>query len=62
MPIPNADAHNFSDRVAFRLALAANRAVYFGRSFDNNVLLAFSGELDSDIPATDLCQFQAFAN
>ena len=44
--IPNADAHNFSDRVAFRLALAANRAVYFGRSFDNNVLLAFSGDLD----------------
>ena len=53
---------NFSDRVAFRLALAANRAVYFGRSFDNNVMLAFSSALDTTTEGEIACQFQAFAN
>ena len=52
---------NFSDRVAFRLPLAANRAVYFGRSFDNNVLLAFTGTLNES-DGTGVCHFQAFAN
>ena len=55
-PSPN----NFEDRVAFRLPLAANRAVYFGRSFDNNVLLAFTGVLEGG--EGGVCQFQAFAN
>ena len=61
-PVADGTNTNFSDRVAFRLPLAANRAVYFGRTAGNNVLLAFTGTLTASSDLSGVCHFQAFAN
>ena len=51
---------NFTDRVGIQIAACCQPGCLFWRSFDNNVMLAFSSTLGASDGGT--CQFQAFAN